>query len=145
MPELTKPIIGVPVLEVAEGGVHVEVVLGRNSNLQLVLGLLIRVDLPVVDATIHPSIPDDGPEHVRGLFEKDGLPVVGDRRAGPALPLVPPEGVVPLVIPAAQRPFGPRSAVAQSIPADSPVHLHELDDHLVRGLPVRSDLDQLSQ
>jgi hypothetical protein len=68
--QLPEPIVCEPELIVAERAVHVELLLRRHADLQLVLGPRIRHDLPVVHAVTEGPVRDERAEVVVGLVQE---------------------------------------------------------------------------
>jgi hypothetical protein len=77
VPQLAEPIVCEPELIVAERAVHVELLLRRHADLQLVLGPRIRHDLPVVHAIGEWAVRDERAEVVVGLVQECVARVLG--------------------------------------------------------------------
>jgi hypothetical protein len=77
VPQLPEPIVCEPELIVTERAVHVELLLRRHADLQLVLGPRIRHDLPVVHAIGEWAVRDECAEVVVGLVQEGVSCILG--------------------------------------------------------------------
>lgn len=77
VPELSEAVKCIPVFEIAEGCVVVEVLLGHYADFQFVFSSFIRNDFPVVASIHERGIGDHGSEHICCFFEPDSGITVG--------------------------------------------------------------------